>query len=95
MKVRKVKYLEKILKKKGFVLDPEIEHHRFYYLHIEGKKYPIYTYLSHSVDEYGKDLMGDIKKQLKFDSSAKLDKFFDCPMTKEMYIELLRDQNKI
>jgi hypothetical protein len=95
MKVRKVKHLEKILKKKGFVLDPQIQHHRFYYLHIDGKKYPIYTYLSHSIAEYGKDLMGDIKNQLKFDSSANLDKFFDCPMTKEKYIEMLRKQKII
>jgi len=95
MKVRKVKHLEKILKKKGFVLDPQIQHHRFYYLHIAGKKYPIYTYLSHSIGEYGRDLMGEIKNQLKFDSSVNLDKFFDCPMTKEKYIEMLRKQKVI
>ena len=95
MKVRKVKNLEKTLKKKGFVLDPQIDHHRFYYLYIEGKKYPIYTYLSHSIIEYGKELMGEIKKQLKFDSSSNLDRFFDSPMSKEKYIEMLRNQNHI
>jgi len=95
MKVRKAKYLEKILKKKGFILDPEIYHHNFYYLHIDGKKYPIYTYLSHSIDEYGDPLMAEIKKQLRFDKAVNLEKFFDCPMTKEKYIKMLKDQNLI
>lgn len=95
MKVRKVKDLEKVLKKKGFILNPETDHHKFYYLHIDGIKYPIYTYLSHGIDEYGNELMSAIKKQLKFDNTKNLENFFDCPLTKEKYIKLLKDNNII
>jgi hypothetical protein len=91
MKVRKVKNLEKALKKKGFILNPEIDHHKFYYLHINGIKYPIYTYLSHGIDEYGDNLMSEIKKQLKFDTTKNMENFFDCPLTKEKYIKMLKE----
>lgn len=95
MKVRKTKELAKALKKKGFVLDPEKDHHQFYYLTINGIKYPIYTYLSHGISEYGNSLMSEIKKQLKFRKNRELEDFFDCPMSKAQYIKLLADAKEI
>ncbi|MGE8535157.1 MAG: hypothetical protein ACN6OJ_11295 [Chryseobacterium sp.] len=52
MKARKVKDLMKVLKKKGFELNPEKDHHNFYYLMVDGKKSSIYTYFSHGKTEY-------------------------------------------
>ena len=95
MKVRKTKDLVKTLTKKGFYLNSESSHHKFYTLTYEGKKYPIYTYISHSIKEYSQDLMGEIKKQLKFDSTKNAEKFFDCPMTLEKYINMLKKNKKI
>lgn len=89
MKPRKTKYLKKVLKKKGFALYPEKNHHQFFYLEIDGIKQNIYTYFSHGKKEYGGSLMGKIKNQLKFDTSENAEKFFDCPMDKDEYVELL------
>lgn len=80
MKVRKVRDLVKALKKKGFQLYPEKDHHQFYYLTIDGIKHPVYTYLSHSYDEYGDSLMAEIKKQLYFKKTIDMEQFFDCPL---------------
>ncbi len=89
MKIRKSKDLSKVLKQKGFILDPKKGHHHFYYLTIDGIKYPVYTYLSHSISEYGNSLMSDVKKQLGFKKTIDAENFFDCPMTKDQYIEFL------
>lgn len=95
MKIRKVNKLSKVLAKKGFVKDPEKDHHKFYYLYVDGKKTHIHTYLSHGINEYGNELMAEIKKQLKFKSSNDCDRFFDCPMTKEKYIEHLKTNGEL
>lgn len=95
MKPRKTKDLKKTLKKKGFTLDPEKDHHQFYYLFVDGKKHSVYTYLSHGSKEYGRSLMSQIKKQLKFNESSEAERFFDCPMSKEEYIKLLVDRGII
>lgn len=95
MKSRKVKELVKVLKKKGFELRPEKNHHNFYFLMIDGKKTSINTYFSHGKDEYGASLMGLIKKQLRFPSSKKAEDFFDCPLTKEMYAKMLKEQGDV
>lgn len=89
MKLRKTKDIQKVLEKKGFILDPEKDHHQFYYLLIDGKKQAIKTYFSHGKKECDKFLMSQIKKQLKFRETEKAEDFFDCPMTKEQYVEML------
>lgn len=95
MKPRKSKDIQKVLEKKGFILEPEKDHHQFYYLLIDGKKQAIKTYLSHGKKEYDKFLMNQIKKQLKFKETEKAEDFFDCPMTKEQYVEMLLDLGEI
>jgi predicted RNA binding protein YcfA (HicA-like mRNA interferase family) len=95
MKPRKSKDIQKVLEKKGFVLDPEKDHHQFYCLHIDGKKQAIKTYFSHGKKEYNKFLMSQIKKQLKFKESEKAENFFDCPMTREQYVEMLIELGEI
>jgi folate-dependent tRNA-U54 methylase TrmFO/GidA len=95
MKPRKTKDIQKVLEKKGFVPDPSKDHHNFYYLVIDGKKQAIKTYFSHGEKEYDKSLMGMIKRQLKFVDTKKAEDFFDCPMTKEQYIEMLVELGEI
>ena len=38
MRTRKTKDIKKALGKKGFVLNPEKDHHNYYYLEVGGKK---------------------------------------------------------
>ena len=66
MKPRKTKDIQKVLLRKGFILEPEIDHHQFYFLQIDCIKQAIKTYFSHGKKEYDKCLIGFIKKQLKF-----------------------------
>lgn len=39
--------------------------------------------------------MGRIKNQLKFEDSNLAEDFFDCPMGKEEYVDMLRKNNII
>lgn len=95
MKIRKVKDLVKVLKKKGFELHPEKNDHNFYFLIVDGKKTSINTFFSHGKSEYGDSLMLKIKTQLRFQNTKTAEDFFDCPLTKEKYIELLKTQGDI
>lgn len=91
MRPRKTVDIISVLEKKGFRLNPQKEGHKFYYLYIDNKKYPIYTFFSHGKKEYDKTLMDKIKKQLKFIDINKAENFFDCPMTGEEYVIMLRE----
>ena len=95
MKVRKVTDLVKVLKKKGFELNPEKNDHNFYFLIVDGKKTSINTFFSHGKSEYGNSLMTKIKRQLRFHDTKTAEDFFDCPLTKEKYIELLTEQGDV
>lgn len=95
MKTRKVNEIKKVLQKKGFVLHPEKDHHQFFILHIDGIKQAVKTYFSHGKKEYGDTLMTQVKKQLKFRETAKAEDFFDCPMSGEQYVEMLRQNGDI
>lgn len=95
MKPRKSRDIQRVLEKKGFILEPEKDHHQFYYLIIDGKKQAIKTYFSHGKKEYDKFLMNQIKKQLKFKDTAKAEDFFDCPMSKEQYVQMLEENGEI
>ena len=95
MKARKAKDLQKVLLKKGFIFYPEKDHHQFYYLEIDGLKQNIYTYFSHSLKEYSPSLMGQLKKQLRFANADQAEDFFDCPMSMEQYIKMLKENDDI
>lgn len=95
MKIRKVKDMQQVMQQKGFVLHPEKDHHQFYILHIDGVKQAVKTYFSHGKREYGNSLMSQVKKQLKFKETAKHEDFFDCPMSGEQYVEMLRQNGDI
>lgn len=95
MKTRKSSDLISVLKKKGFELNPDKGSHKFFYLVVDGKKSGINTFISHGSKDYSRQLMSQIKKQLKFTSNEQLDDFFDCPMSGEDYIKMLRDNQQI
>ncbi|WP_158798342.1 type II toxin-antitoxin system HicA family toxin [Pedobacter sp. L105] len=96
MRARKPKDIEKALLKKGFISNEE-SHHKYYILHYDGKKTDIYTYLSHSkrTEDYGTNLMQKIKQQLRFNNTRSAERFLDCPMTQNEYIEMLKQSNSI
>ncbi len=95
MKIRKSKDIIAVLVKKGFELNPQKEHHEFYYLIVDGKKHNIYTYISHGKKDYDKSLLSQVKKQLKFDTTENFENFLDCPFTKENYFQMLTDSGII
>ena len=95
MKVRKVKDMQQVLLKKGFVLHPEKDHHQFYILHVNGIKQTVRTYFSHGKKEYGSTLMTQIKKQLKFKETALAEDFFDCPMSGVQYVDMLKENGTL
>lgn len=97
MRSRKTKDIEKALTTKGFekISSKRKDHHQYYSLHINGKKTHIYTFLSHGAKEYPPTLMGKIKLQLRFVDSKDAEDFFDCPLTKEGYVDLLRKSGAI
>lgn len=39
--------------------------------------------------------MAEIKKQMKFRNTSDMERFFDCPMKKRGYIDLLKQNNEI
>jgi hypothetical protein len=90
MKSRKARELKTALQKKGLVADPSKDHHAFYYLQIDGKKQRIYTYFSHGLKEYGSPLMAQVEKQLKFKETGLAEDFFDCPLSAQEYIDMLK-----
>lgn len=95
MKPRKTLEIAKSLKKKGFQLDPEKDHHQYYVFCMEGKKTSINTYFSHNKSEYDSGLLSSIKRSLFFPTTTQFEEFLDCPLSKEKYIEILRAQGKI
>ncbi len=95
MKVRKAKDIKKVLKQKGFALEPAKGHHEYYYLVINGVKQHVYTYFSHSLSEYNDHLMSQMKKQLKFTDSKSAEDFFDCPMSSGDYVSMLKQNGEV
>lgn len=89
MKPRKTRDIIKVLEQKGFTPNNKKKHHQYYNLTIDGVKCIIYTYFSHNIKEYSSSLMGKVKNQLKFKDSNLAEEFFDCPMGKEEYIQML------
>lgn len=69
-------------------------HHEMYWLYADDKKTSVRTRLSHGEKEYGQKLLAAMRKQLKL-SKAGFDRFMDCPMTGEHYLELLTAQGHV
>ncbi len=89
MKLRKTKEMARVLAQKGF--EEYHTHHKKFVLYVNGTPTKIHTYLSHGVKEYSKSLMSAIRQQMNL-SSAEVDEFFDCTMSKDDYAMLMRQR---
>lgn len=92
MAVRKTREIERALMRKGFKRADK--HHRYFTLHINGKKTSIRTKLSHGKSEYGEPLLNQMAKQLKLDKRQFFD-LLDCPLSYDGYVALLKKQGDI
>jgi predicted RNA binding protein YcfA (HicA-like mRNA interferase family) len=92
MKTRSSREITSVLQKKGFILNPDKNSHKFFYLSVNGKKSNISTFLSHGKKDYSNSLLSQVKNQLKFDSTINFENFLDCPFSKEDYLKMLSDK---
>ena len=99
MRSRKVKDIDKVLRKKGFekISHKKKKHHSYYYLYAKGKKTHIFTYLSHGAKggDYSKELMSRVSQQLKFKENKLAEDFLDCPMGESQYLSMLDDLGEL
>jgi hypothetical protein len=93
MKIRKTKELASTLKRKGF--EEYQGDHKYYHLVINGIKQHIYTRISHGTNEYNPQLMSQVKKQLRFADTKSAENFFDCPMSGDDYVEMLKKNREL
>lgn len=93
MSVRKTRDIRNALLRKGFQLDKT--HHEMYWLYHGAKKTSVHTYLSHSISEYGRELLGNVRQQMKLTARVEFDRFMDCPMDGTEYRELLIQRGHI
>ncbi len=84
------------LPKKGFEKDRSGDHIRFRHK-FEGKYTGPNTKVSHSpkVKEIDGDLLTQMRKQLRLETTAQLINLVDCPMTGDNYVEFLQQRGLI
>ena len=86
MATRKAREIKEGLIKKGFITVQG--DHTFLFLSIEGRKSSIRTKISHSIKEYGDNLLSLVARQLKI-STRQLDDLLDCPLSYDDYLAIL------
>lgn len=79
--------IESTLPKKGFVLTPAKQSHKYYYHEYNGKRTGAYTYTSHgtSYKTYGDELLKRMKVELKLDTLKEVRDLLLCPMDADAY----------
>jgi len=92
MKPRRRNKLDSQLKRKGFI--SEERDHTFYFLHYKNQKTSVYTKLSHSISEYGNNLLSQMARQLSL-TNSEFENFLECPMTYDNLIEKLKERKRI
>lgn len=90
----KTKNIQKVLKKKGFK-EIKDRDHIYFFVYYNGKKSDIFTKLSHSIDEYGDDLLSMVQHQLCLPKKNDLKRLLDCPMGEEEYMGLIIRSEKL
>lgn len=88
----KAKDIERAFLKKGFV--PNGGDHKFFVLYVDGKKTSIRTKISHGERDIHSPLLEQIQKQVGLSVNDFQD-LVNCPLSKERYIEKLRECGKI
>lgn len=85
--------IKKALCDKGFVLR-DTHHHRYLFFW-KGRKTTVHTKISHSLTEYGDNLLSEMARQLKLKRKQFVEGFIRCPLTKEAYTEILIKEGHI
>jgi hypothetical protein len=89
------KDFEGALNRKGFFLDRRTDD-KIYYFYYQGLKTHIHTKVSMGKSEDLRDkLLGNIKRQMNFDSTAQLLQFIDCSLDEGAYIAHLKAKQVI
>jgi hypothetical protein len=85
---------------KGYNYDADSHHessHSYFRLYVDGEATEIETHMSHRPD--GDDLrineLRGMKVQMKFSSIGQLLDYFQCTMTHDAYLKMLRDNGDI
>ncbi len=73
---------------KGFRKDQS--HHTYYHLYVDGKDVGVFTKISQGEKEIGTPLAKRMQRQMKLSSSTNFQDFVQCPLTYEVYIDMLR-----
>ena len=87
--VFKKNVVESALEQKGF--QRRNTHHKFYHLHVNGKKVGIFTRMSHGHVEISDFLINRMAKQIGINKNEFIG-VIECPITKQKLIELLRNK---
>ena len=88
--VESAKAFEDALKKKGFRLERRTRDKMFYFYH-QGRKTQIHTKISEGRGEDLRNtLLGKIKQQMCFDTTAQVSEFIECSIDEPGYINHLR-----
>jgi hypothetical protein len=87
------KDLSKVLLRKKF--KQSTGDHNFFILFDGEKKTHICTKISHGKKEYSGGLLDQVKKQLKFTNTNKMRDFFDCKLSGEGYIDMLKENGSL
>jgi hypothetical protein len=81
---------ERALLRKGFRLERSSKDKIFYFYH-QGKKTEVHTKISQGRGEDLRDkLLGKIKQQMYFDTTAQVGRFIDCSIDEQAYLIHLR-----
>lgn len=89
----KRKKIKKSLLQKGFK-ESEGGNHTKYFFYYNGKKTSVFTFLSRGsgYKNYGKELLGQMSKQLKL-TNSQFDELIKCPLKEKDYIQILKQRN--
>jgi len=80
------------LASKGFRERPG--HHRFFHLHVAGKKTRIWTKTSHGCREIHDGLLSAMARQLRL-AKREFHDLLECPLSAEEYVRKLRDRGEV
>jgi hypothetical protein len=82
--------IESSLVFKGFV--KEYSHHRYFYHEVDGRRTGVSTHTSHGSQykTYGDNLLKQMRRQLRLETTRQLSDLIKCPMTGEDYKDFLR-----
>lgn len=86
--------VEASLPSKGFVRDNSGDHIYFHFMY-DGKTTGIHTYVSHGARSIGDPLISAMKKQLHLNSSRDLVDLVKCPMSGEVYVQILKEKGQL